>query len=141
MSYYSKQLKDTKWQKLRLKIISRDQHKCTKCGTDKYLVVHHLYYVYGHKPWEYPHSALITLCNECHKDWHKKYDVVIRPSIANVTYKPPKKQRAKNYIKGLVGYKVPNKDLKAIKVILKSLSPKAKYDYIKDLQSKYEKSK
>lgn len=145
MSYYSKQLKDDKWQKLRLKIISRDKHKCTKCGCDKDLVVHHLYYVYGHKPWEYPQSALTTLCSTCHEKWHSTYDIVIRPSIADTTYKPTKKNKSKKgkvkVIKELVNYKVPNKDLRTINYLLKNLSYKDRQKYLKDLQSKYKLKK
>lgn len=139
MSYYSKQLRDSKWQTLRLKIVSRDKHKCTKCSATDHLVVHHLYYVYGHKPWEYPHSALITLCNDCHKAWHKKYDVVIRPSIADKSYKPLKKAKSKKSkrIKELINYDIPANDLKAIKVVLKALSYKERQKYIKVLQSHY----
>lgn len=140
MSYYSKQLKDNKWQTLRLKIISRDKHKCTKCNTTDKLVVHHLYYVYGHKPWQYPHSALITLCTDCHTDWHNKYDVVVRPAIADKSYKPIKRQKTKNkVIKELVGYKISKGDLKTIAVVMKNLSYKEKQKYIKVLQTTYEK--
>ena len=34
---------------------------------DKTLNVHHLFYVNGFDPWEYPNYMLGTLCSECHK--------------------------------------------------------------------------
>jgi hypothetical protein len=35
------------------------------------LNVHHLYYQDGMLPWEYPREALVTLCQECHFEWHQ----------------------------------------------------------------------
>jgi len=42
-------------------------------STVKTLHVHHKYYRRGLEPWEYPSSALITLCLDCHKE-HKRGD-------------------------------------------------------------------
>ena len=43
--------------------------KCLWCrSTEKMLTVHHLYYLKGKDPWDYPDEALITLCEECHKE-------------------------------------------------------------------------
>ncbi len=65
---YAEQYKNPKWQKLRLKILERDNWACQKCGDDKsQLQVHHRRYVYGNKVWEYHETDLITLCNECHE--------------------------------------------------------------------------
>ena len=67
-SEYSKLLKDPKWQKKRLEILSRDEFTCVSCGNDKEtLHVHHCYYDKVNMPWEYPDASLITLCHECHK--------------------------------------------------------------------------
>ncbi len=72
-SEYSNLLKDPRWQKKRLEILQRDGFKCTNCGDDSHtLHVHHLYYTKGLKPWEYPDDALVTLCERCHNDKHKK---------------------------------------------------------------------
>ena len=41
--------------------------------------VHHLYYESGLMPWEYPDSALITLCPYCHRIEHERFDQYIGP--------------------------------------------------------------
>lgn len=67
---YALKLKDPKWKERRLQIIKRDYSKCRKCGSTKNLQVHHLYYT-NNDPWDYPGSALVTLCKFCHKAEHK----------------------------------------------------------------------
>ena len=47
-------------------IIERDGNKCTTCGTDKNLIVHHLDYSPGI-------GNEITLCMSCHRKWHTTY--------------------------------------------------------------------
>ncbi len=37
----------------------------------KGLNVHHKYYVKGKAPWEYEDDALVTLCEECHRETHR----------------------------------------------------------------------
>ena len=65
--YYTK-----KWKDLRKKVLDRDNHTCTKCkGKNKILHCHHLYYTSGRLRYEYPISALVTLCKECHENAHK----------------------------------------------------------------------
>lgn len=67
MTYFEK-LKDPQWQKVRLRILERDGFSCVCCETEtKTLHVHHCYYVSRRDPWEYFDSALITLCEDCHK--------------------------------------------------------------------------
>lgn len=62
---YSEKLKDPRWQKKRLEILSRDNWRCTKCGEDKAtLHVHHV--SYGGDPWEVDSILLVTLCEHCH---------------------------------------------------------------------------
>jgi hypothetical protein len=64
---YSDKLKDPRWQKLRLQIFERDEFACQRCGDDKStLHVHHLRYIPGKEPWEYPIGVCLTLCEECH---------------------------------------------------------------------------
>ena len=64
---YSKQLKDPRWQKLRLRILERDGWMCQLCGAEHLtLHVHHGFYD-GRKPWEYPPDSLWTLCETCHE--------------------------------------------------------------------------
>ncbi len=63
---YSEKLRDPRWQKMRLKVFERDEWRCQLCSDEtKTLHVHHRYYMKV-EPWEYPHDALMTLCEECH---------------------------------------------------------------------------
>jgi 5-methylcytosine-specific restriction endonuclease McrA len=65
---YSEKLKNPRWQKRRLDILTRDNFKCASCGeSEKILHVHHKTYTYGNDPWDYPDSNLITLCERCHE--------------------------------------------------------------------------
>ena len=67
MSTYSNKLKSPHWQKMRLKVMQRDKFTCKLCkDTETTLNVHHKYYEQGKEPWEYPMSALVTLCEHCH---------------------------------------------------------------------------
>lgn len=69
MSTYSENLQNPKWQKMRLKILERDEFSCQKCGDDnETLHVHHKHYLADKKPWEYPQELLITLCKVCHQE-------------------------------------------------------------------------
>ena len=73
MADYIKKLKDPRWQKKRLNILNRDEFTCQKCfDNESTLNVHHKYYLNGNDPWDYPDEALITLCEECHKE-EKEY--------------------------------------------------------------------
>lgn len=63
---YDEQLKDDRWLALRDLIIDRDWKMCQQCMSGKNLQVHHKYYEAGKMAWEYPDSALITLCKKCH---------------------------------------------------------------------------
>jgi len=68
---YQEQLKNPKWQKLRLKILERDNWTCQGCGEkEKTLHVHHKLYIQGLNPWDYKTTVLITLCDSCHKLEH-----------------------------------------------------------------------
>lgn len=63
---YAEKLKDPRWQKKRLQILSRDKWKCKKCrDTETTLNVHHL--EYNGDPWETENKKLVTLCEDCHK--------------------------------------------------------------------------
>lgn len=72
MGSYLKKLKHPKWQKKRLEILNRDNWTCVECGaTELTLHVHHLKYK-GADPWDTPSKYLETLCEDCHKNEHKK---------------------------------------------------------------------
>lgn len=75
MKDYSELLRDPRWQRKRLEIMSRDNFCCVSCGRDdETLNVHHCLYQRGRMPWEYPNSSLITVCESCHKEEHKAKD-------------------------------------------------------------------
>lgn len=68
---YKEKLKDPRWQKKRLEILSRDNFKCKKCGDEEStLHVHHYVYLKGLDPWEYKNRDLDTLCKDCHNIIH-----------------------------------------------------------------------
>ena len=65
---YRAMLRDPRWQRLRLQVFERDAWTCQHCrSVRKELQVHHVQYVWGWKPWEYPLRLLLTLCVDCHK--------------------------------------------------------------------------
>lgn len=65
---YSEKLKDPRWQKKRLEILSRDQFRCQLCFENEApLHVHHKNYQPRAAPWDYPGENLITLCEGCHE--------------------------------------------------------------------------
>lgn len=67
--WYSEKRRDPRWQRRRLEIMERDKFTCQHCrATDKPLNVHHKFYEKGRMPWEYLDYALITLCEDCHKE-------------------------------------------------------------------------
>jgi len=71
---YSEKLKDPRWQKKRLEILQRDEFTCQCClDKEKTLHVHHIDTDYSIEPWDHEDSALITLCDDCHKLWHLIY--------------------------------------------------------------------
>lgn len=71
---YLELLKSAQWQRKRLEVLQRDNFTCKCCGSkEKSLHVHHLYYEKDKKPWEYPDSALVTLCEDCHRKRHNKH--------------------------------------------------------------------
>lgn len=64
---YSEKLKTPNWQRKRLSIFERDNWRCVKCqSVQRELQVHHLDYIDGIEPWDYPNDMLITLCVDCH---------------------------------------------------------------------------
>lgn len=66
---YQEALRDPRWQRRRLEIMSRDCFTCQFCfNKDRTLNVHHRWYVADAQPWEYPDIALVTLCEVCHHE-------------------------------------------------------------------------
>lgn len=93
MTKYQKLLKSPKWKKKRLRILKRDGFKCTKCGNTKTLQVHHLYYIFPRMPWQYPDTALITLCNKCHKLEHQTSTIIVYRETVKKPRKASKKKK------------------------------------------------
>lgn len=68
---FQKQIKHPKWQQKRLEILERDEYMCQNCHTqEETLHVHHFFYKPKTLLWEYDESSLITLCSDCHNEWH-----------------------------------------------------------------------
>lgn len=81
---YSEKLKDPRWQKIRLKVLERDDFKCVFCGDDKStLHVHHSVY-FGNNPWDTPSECLDTLCKDCHEFIHINLSPVEKMFIENI---------------------------------------------------------
>lgn len=75
---YREKLKDPRWLKKRLEILEKDDYICQECfGPHKDLQVHHKYYKRNAEPWEYDNDALVTMCDNCHRQIHyflKEFD-------------------------------------------------------------------
>ena len=110
---YDKYLHKTKWKKKRLKILRRDKFRCTVCGTKDALVIHHAYYFKKFvPPWDYPNRALLTLCENCHYEYHIHHEIeykenqiikknVKKKKIRNSDYsKPNEPKRSQHRIQG-----------------------------------------
>jgi len=70
---YQEQLLTDEWKEKRQRVIDHYWGYCFQCGTSKNLEVHHRYYINdGRMAWEYPMSALIPLCSDCHSLEHNK---------------------------------------------------------------------
>ncbi len=65
----SDKYRDPRWLRLRDQIISRDGRKCTMCGSQHILQVHHQKYI-GDELWDTPKEFLVTLCKKCHEAVH-----------------------------------------------------------------------
>ncbi len=75
-SAYSQLLQDRRWQRKRLEIFQRDRWRCQadECPelgrNDIPLHVHHLRYLAGCLPWDYPDELLASYCQTCHDAYH-----------------------------------------------------------------------
>lgn len=73
---YSEMLRTKQWDKLRTRILTRDNYCCRVCSNTEHLHVHHIFYVGYRDAWKYPDFVFMTLCEHCHKEWHS-----LNPSI------------------------------------------------------------
>lgn len=70
---YSEKLRDPRWQKKRLEILTRDNWACQSCfNTRETLHVHHMIYPENTEPWDCDERLLITVCESCHSVLHSK---------------------------------------------------------------------
>lgn len=103
---YNFLLRDYRWKKKAKYIRSRDGNMCKECKTKKSkLHVHHLYYIDGKDPWDYPDEAYVTLCWRCHKKAHgESIDVIsennqkkrkVKPKTKSAKSKTPKEKTKK----------------------------------------------
>lgn len=67
---YAEQLLDPRWKEKREQILERDFRMCQICMSSKKLQVHHVYYIENRDAWDYPDTALLTLCESCHEYQH-----------------------------------------------------------------------
>ncbi len=71
---YSDLLRDSRWQRKRLEVLTERGWKCEECGSEGRVTpelpdglhVHHGYYERGRVPWEYDNRTLWVLCGNCH---------------------------------------------------------------------------
>lgn len=64
---YAEQLRDPRWQRVRLRVFERADFRCQMCGDKRRtLEVHHSFYERRKMAWEYPLPSLICVCHLCH---------------------------------------------------------------------------
>ncbi len=75
----SKKLEEEEWQKLRKKILERDNYTCVYCGykSDKYQIVHHI----DGNPKNNIDSNFLTICQMCNLIEHSGQGVVLRKVV------------------------------------------------------------
>lgn len=71
---YLDKLRDVRWQKRRLEVLERANWMCEECrislmsGVHGILEVHHVHYMQGKDPWDYPLQLLMSLCPKHHAE-------------------------------------------------------------------------
>jgi hypothetical protein len=94
----NKQYLTEEWKQFRFKIFKRDNFTCIKCNARGNLQCHHKYYVRDWKLWDYPDSAMETLCRLCHEEFHKTKkggQIFIKKKVA-IKYTEQEKNNKKN---------------------------------------------
>ena len=61
-----------KWRRY---ILNRDDNKCMRCGSETRLEAHHIYGYKENEDYRFDVNNGITLCHECHKEYHKRYGI------------------------------------------------------------------
>jgi len=67
MKSYKEKLQSVFWQKKRLQVLDEARWLCRECQIpNRSLQVHHVFYLPGRDPWDYPDHLLMPLCDACH---------------------------------------------------------------------------
>lgn len=66
---YRAKMKDPRWRVFRARLISDRNCRCQECGEvfEEGLTIHHVDYLRGREPWEYPDDLVLVLCWDCHQ--------------------------------------------------------------------------
>lgn len=77
MLSYAEKLQHPLWQRTRLRVLERANYTCEQCGdTETQVHVHHMFYLWGAEPWDYPDYAFKCLCRNCHNEVTAEKDMV-----------------------------------------------------------------
>ena len=72
-SYFSfEDRRSSKYKKWKQSVLKRDNYKCQKCGSTENIVAHHIKEFSKYKEERYNIKNGITLCQNCHREVHKK---------------------------------------------------------------------
>lgn len=94
---YSELLSSPKWKAKREDVFRKKGKHCNRCLITKRLQIHHRYYSFGYKPWEYPDDCFEVLCASCHSEEHgrstskfssRKSGTFSKKSLKGATKKP-----------------------------------------------------
>jgi hypothetical protein len=73
-----KEYQSNEWKEFRESVLDVDNYECVRCNRraveGAILQVHHLKYLPGKKPWQYPLESVETLCKRCHAVEHSKVE-------------------------------------------------------------------
>ena len=84
---YQTQLAGPEWLNFADWIRSTHGKFCDVCRRgDVVLQVHHKFYTYDRKPWEYSYDEMMVLCRECHKAIHEELNIFRRSVMGS--FKP-----------------------------------------------------
>jgi hypothetical protein len=97
---YFEKLKDPRWQKKRLEVLTAGDWTCVECGDkESTLHVHHRQYFKGREPWEYEVGQLEVLCASCHQSGHENPE---DPLLLATSYVPQLGQHDRATVASLV---------------------------------------
>lgn len=118
---------------IRAEIFKRCDYKCVNCGSEDYLIMHHIVPL-GRGGKDVP-SNIVLLCNECHRKVHgiSLYELSKEnnPYPGRPLREKPKDfdKWAEKFIKGEIGKK---EFLKKVKMCKQDLSPSSRIPFYRD---------